>query len=88
MEETFSDVSTEHSHPLILNTSFLKYRPMFGRGSTGVPRISGQVLVRSISADNQSMCIRTLDDKRSMSDRYALIYDRCMTEVIDIGRTI
>lgn len=57
------------------------------RGSTGVPSIGGQVLWRSISGDNRPMPVRTLVIYWPISDRYASMYDWCMTDVIDIGRT-
>ena len=52
-----------------------------------VPCIGGQVLGRSISADNQSMSVWTLVNNLSMSDQYASIYDQCKTDVIDFSQT-
>ena len=39
------------------------------------------------SADYRPISVRTLVTNQPMSDRYASMHDRCMTDVIDIGRT-
>ena len=79
-KEIFRCLHRSPSLPIILDTS-LKYRPVSVRGSTGVPSIGCHVLVISISADNRLMPVSTLVNNWLMSDRYASMYDRCLTYV-------
>ena len=55
--------------------------------STCVPSIGGQVLGRSISADNRQITDWAFVNNWPMSYHYASMYDRFMTDIIDIGRT-
>ena len=50
--------------------------------------VNNQPMSVGTLVNNQPMSVRTLVNNQPMSDLYALIIDRCLTDVIDIGRTL
>lgn len=69
---TFFDVTTDHPHHPPIHDTSIMYRLMGGHGSN----LGSEV---KFLGDQ----FRTLVNTRLMSDQYASLHDRCMTDEID-----